>query len=133
MRILVSEMNTLKDKMEKMEQTHKETVNYLISKNEELERRVNSVEQFQRNRNSKDEFVYASSSENILNKSSVAEQGPFEKRMKSLGHGIYSGRKIRSVDPGSVSGKKRKEISEVNRQTTLFNWVELIKFNTEIR
>ncbi|CAG2205485.1 unnamed protein product [Mytilus edulis] len=101
-------MNIFEDKMNKMEQTHKETVNSLISKNGDLERRVYSVEQFQRNRYSKDEFVDASDvlsrSENICNKSSVAEQGPFEKRMKSLGRGIYSGRKIRSIDPGSASG-----------------------------
>lgn len=118
-RILVSEMKNLKDKMQMMEQTHQETVQdnrnlrtlikSLTSKNEELESRVYSVEQFQRNRHQKDEFEDISDvltgSENISNKSSVAKLRPFENEMKSLRYGLHSGRKTRSVDPISGSGE----------------------------
>lgn len=126
-RILVSEMKNLKDRMQKMEQIHQETVednrnlrtlvNSLSSKNEELESRLYYVEQFQRNRHQNDEFEDASdvlnSSENNSNKSSGVELGPFANTMKSLGHGIHSGRKTRSAESVSASGEKQMQLGQI--------------------
>lgn len=140
-RILVSEMKNLKDRMQKMEKIHQETVednrnlrtlvNSLTSKNGELERRVYSVEQIQRNRHRKDEFEDASdvltNIEHNSNKSSVTELGPFENTMKSLSHGILSRRNTRSA-----SGKKCICSKLINKAAQLSSWGEFITLIKEI-